>query len=228
MLKIKNTLTKSKEEFIPIEEKKVRFYQCGATVYWNQHIGNMRAVVLADFINRSFQYLKYEVSFVRNYTDVGHMTSDGDEGEDKIENRAKIEKKTPKEIADFYIKNFEIDIKKLNTLSPTSQPRATEYIPEQIKMIQSLLDKNFAYITDLAIYFDTSKAKKYHRFSEQSFEENITGAGNGKVLDSDKKNSSDFSLWFFKKGSHEKRTPILKVPLRKWFPWLAFRMFSNG
>jgi cysteinyl-tRNA synthetase len=154
----------------------------------------MRAVILADFINRSFQYLNYEVNFVRNYTDVGHMTSDGDDGEDKMETRAKIEKKTPKEIADFYIKNYEIDTKKLNILEPQKKPRATEFISEQIEMIEKLLEKDFAYITTLAIYFDTCKAENYHRLSGQKFEENICGAGSGKISDSDKKNNSDFAL----------------------------------
>jgi cysteinyl-tRNA synthetase len=154
----------------------------------------MRAVVLADFINRSFQYLGYQVNFVRNYTDVGHMTSDGDTGEDKMDKRAKIEKKTPEEIANFYIKNYETDCQKLNILKPKKKPRATEFIPEQIEMVKKLLEKDFAYITPLAIYFDTSKAKDYHRLSGQNFEENICGAGSGKVSDSDKKNNSDFSL----------------------------------
>lgn len=198
MLKIKNTLTKEKEVFKPLEEKKVKFYQCGPTVYWNQHIGNMRAVVLADFINRSFQYLGYEVDFVRNYTDVGHLSGDNegdaDTGEDRMEKAVKRDKKNPEEIADFYIKNYEQDIEKLNTLAPNSQPKATEFILEQVEMIESLLEKDFAYITPLAIYFDTKKAKDYHRLSGQNFEQNISGAGSGKISDSHKKNSSDFSL----------------------------------
>ncbi len=194
MLKIKNTLGKKKEIFKPLEEGKVRFYQCGPTVYWNQHIGNMRAVVMADLINRSLRYLGYEVKFVRNYTDVGHLTSDGDEGEDKMEKAAKRDKKSPKEIADFYIAQYEKDIEKLNTLKPDSTPRATDYIQEQIDMVQNLLDKGFAYETDLAIYFDTSKAKDYTRLSGQKIEANTCGAGSGSVSDGQKRNPTDFAL----------------------------------
>lgn len=218
MLKIKNTLTKEKEIFEPLEKNKVRFYQCGPTVYWNQHIGNMRAVVLADFINRSLQYLGYEVNFVRNYTDVGHMTSDGDNGEDKMEKAVKRDQKTPKEIAQFYIQNYEKDVEKLNTILPTSKPKATEYISEQIKMVQNLLDKDFAYMTDLAIYFDTSKAENYHRLSGQKIKENMYGAGSGKISDGEKKNPSDFSLWFFKKGSHKNALQTWDSPFGAGFP----------
>jgi cysteinyl-tRNA synthetase len=222
MLKIKNTLTKEKEVFKPLEEKKVKFYQCGPTVYWNQHIGNMRAVVLADFINRSFQYLGYEVDFVRNYTDVGHLSGDNegdaDTGEDRMEKAVKRDKKNPEEIADFYIKNYEQDIEKLNTLAPNSQPKATEFILEQVEMIESLLEKDFAYITPLAIYFDTKKAKDYHRLSGQNFEQNISGAGSGKISDSHKKNSSDFSLWFFKKGAHTNALQTWDSPFGVGFP----------
>ncbi len=206
-LKIKNTLTKKKEIFKPIEKNKVRFYQCGATVYWNQHIGNMRAIVLADFINRSLKYLGYEVNFVRNFTDVGHLTGDNqgdaDSGEDRIEKASKKENKTPEEISNFYIENFLTDAKKLNTIPPTHSPRATKYISEQILMIEILLKKGFAYQTDLAIYFDVSKATNYHRLSGQKMEENICGAGTGNISDKNKKNNSDFALWFFKTGSHK-------------------------
>ena len=180
MIKIYNTLTKSKDEFKPIKEGEILFYQCGPTVYWTQHLGNMRAMVLADFIRRSLIYLGYDVNFVRNYTDVGHLVSDADEGEDKMEKGAKREGLTPDEIANKYIKIFESDIYDLNTIPPTSTPRATEYIKEIIEMIQVLVDNGYAYSTDLAVYFDVSKAVTYNRLTGQKMEEKKEGAGERK------------------------------------------------
>jgi len=217
-LKIKNTLAKKKEIFKPIEKNKVRFYQCGATVYSAQHIGNMRAFVLSDFINRSLKYLGYDVNFVRNYTDVGHLTSDGDNGEDKIEKGVKKENLSPVEISEKYIKQIEIDSKKLNILEPTHKPKATKYIKEQIEMVKTLLEKGFAYKTDLAIYFNTSKAKNYNRLSGQNITTNICGAGTGNVSDKNKKNPNDFSLWFFKKGVHKNALQTWNSPWGVGFP----------
>jgi cysteinyl-tRNA synthetase len=222
MLKIKNTLSKEKEEFIPIEKNKVRFYQCGPTVYWNQHIGNMRAVTLADFFNRSLSYLGYKVNFVRNYTDVGHLSGDNqgdaDSGEDRMEKASKRENKSPYEIANFYIKQYEKDIKKVNTLLPSTSPKATDYIKEQIQMVSDLLEKNFAYKTELGIYFNTSKAKNYGRLSGQKVEKNISGAGTGNVADANKKNPTDFALWFFKEGNHKNALQTWDSPWGIGFP----------
>ena len=218
MLKIKNTLTKEKEIFEPIETGKVRFYQCGPTVYFFQHIGNLRAFVLADFMVRSLKYLDYKVNFVRNYTDVGHLTSDSDTGEDKMEKAVQREKLQPLEIAQKYIDQIEIDLKKLQVLEPQAKPRATHYISEMQAMIQKLLDKNFAYQTELAIYFDTSKAVDYHRLTGQKTEENLCGAGTGEIYDTAKKNPTDFSLWFFKKGAHQNALQTWKSPWGEGFP----------
>ncbi len=217
-LKIFNTATKQKEEFTPLKNKKVGFYQCGPTVYWTQHIGNMRAVVMADVIDRTLKYLGYDVDFVRNYTDVGHMTSDEDEGEDKLEKGAKREGLSPREIADKYIAIYEKDIKDLNTLPPTHKPRATENIKEIIDMIQTLIDKKFAYMTDLAIYFNTNKLQNYTQLSGQKIEKNLEGAGTGDVFDMDKKSSSDFALWFFKKGAHKNALQTWDSPWGVGFP----------
>ncbi|MFA6422124.1 MAG: cysteine--tRNA ligase [Candidatus Buchananbacteria bacterium] len=203
MLKIYNTLSRKKEEFKPLKDKQVSFYQCGPTVYWTQHIGNLRAMVLADLIKRSQEYLGYDVKFARNYTDVGHMTSDDDEGEDKMEVASKREKLDPKEIADKYIKTFEDDIKELNCEDPNFKPRATEYISQMIEMVQELLKKGFAYTADLAIYFDISKFENYTKLSKQDLSKNISDAGRGEVSDSNKKNSADFAVWYFKAGAHE-------------------------
>lgn len=203
MLKIFNTLGREKQVFTPIEEGKVRFYHCGPTVYWTQHIGNMRAVVMGDLIRRSLMYMGYDVRYVRNYTDFGHLTSDGDEGEDKMEKGAKREGVSPKEIADKYIKEFEIDVNSLNVLPPTVTARATDYLESMIQMVKELLDKGYAYATPAAIYFDVSKFKEYTSLSGQKLEMNKIGEGHGDVTDSNKKNPADFALWFFRTGPHK-------------------------
>lgn len=202
MLKIHNTLSRKKEDFKPLQ-KEVSFYQCGPTVYWVQHIGNLRAMVLADLMVRSLEYLGYKVKFVRNYTDVGHLISDSDEGEDKMEKASKKENLSPDEIAGKYIGIFENDLKDLNVKEPWKKPRATGYIKEMQEMVQVLLDKGFAYVTDLAIYFDVSKVKDYTKLSGQDLSKNLAQAGKGEVSDSGKKNPADFALWFFKTGVHK-------------------------
>lgn len=200
---IKNTQTKEKEEFKPLAEGQVSFYHCGPTVYWTQHIGNLRGMTCGDLIIRSLRYLGYEVTHVRNYTDVGHLTSDDDEGEDKIEKSARKEKRDPKEIADTYINKFEQDVAALNLTEPTHKPRATEHIQDMQEIVQTLLDKGYAYTTELAVYFDVSKFPDYGNLSGQSLEEKKTGAGTGEVSDPQKRNSQDFALWFFKAGVHQ-------------------------
>ncbi len=202
MLKIYNTLTRKLEKFQPLEDNKVNFYQCGPTVYWTQHLGNMRAMVLADLIRRSLGYLGYEVKFARNYTDVGHMTTDGDEGEDKITKAAKRENLSPEEVADKYIKQFEADVTALNCLSPDYKPRATNYIKQMQEMVQYYLTNDFAYVTDLAIYFDVTKVKNYTALSGQNLEMNQVAAGSGEISDKQKKHPADFAVWFFKAGAH--------------------------
>jgi len=202
MLEIYNTLSKKQEEFKPLKKDSVSFYQCGPTVYWVQHLGNMRAMVLADLIRRSLNYLGYQVKFARNYTDVGHLTSDEDEGEDKMAKAAKRDQLSPEEIAQKYIAQFEVDVKALNCLEPDYKPRATQYIKQMREMVQGLIDKDYAYATDLAIYFDISKVENYTKLSGQKLEMNQTDAGKGDVGDSAKRNSADFAIWFFKAGAH--------------------------
>lgn len=198
-----NTLSKKKELFIPIANGEVIMYQCGPTVYWVQHIGNMRAMVIADILVRTLKYLNYKVTFARNYTDVGHLTSDNDEGEDKMIKGSMREGLTPNEIAQKYIDIFDKDVRELNTLEPDFEPRATDYIPDMITIIKTLIKKDFAYVTPLAVYFDISKAKDYTRLSGQILENNVEDAGKGTVSDPNKRNPADFSVWFFKAGAHE-------------------------
>jgi len=217
-MKLYNTLSRKIEEFRPIKDKEVLFYHCGPTVYWVQHIGNLRAMTWGDFIRRSLIYLGYKVKFVRNYTDVGHLTSDEDEGEDKMEKGAKREGLTPKQIAEKYIKIFEDDTKALNILEPDYKPRATEYIKQMQEMIQILLDKGFAYITSLAVVYDVSKFEGYNKLNHQKLELNLKGAGKGTVEDPEKKHFADFNLWVFKKGKHKNALQTWPSPWGEGFP----------
>ncbi|MFA5136849.1 MAG: cysteine--tRNA ligase [Patescibacteria group bacterium] len=217
-MKLYNTLTRKLEEFEAIEQNKIRFYHCGPTVYWVQHIGNLRAMIWADFIRRSLIYLGYEVTFVRNYTDVGHLTSDADEGQDKMEKGVKREGLLPKEIADKYIGIFEDDCKKLNILDPNHTPRATDYIRQIIAMIQTLIEKKHAYITESAIYFDISTFKNYNALNKQNIELLYKGSGKGTVEDPKKKHFADFALWFFKTGAHKNALQTWDSPWGVGFP----------
>jgi cysteinyl-tRNA synthetase len=213
-IKLYNTLTRRKETFKPIKKNTVSFYHCGPTVYWTQHIGNMRGMFCSDIVVRTLNYSDYQVKHVRNYTDVGHLTSDQDEGEDKIEKSARQEKLSPQEIAEKYIKIFEKDTRALNLLEPTFKPRATQCIQEMIAMAQVLLDQGYAYSTDLALYFDVSKAKNYTQLSGQKLEEKLKGAGQAEVSDSQKKNPADFALWFFKAGRHKNALQYWSSPFK--------------
>ena len=204
---IYNTLTKEKELFKPIVPGKVSLYHCGPTVYWVQHIGNLRAVFFSDTVVRVFKYHNLETNLVRNYTDVGHLQGDNegdaDSGLDRMEAGSKRENLTPLEIASKYIDIYEKDISLIGALAPDHAPRATEHVKDMMVMVQSLLDKGFAYITGSAVYFDTSKLTDYTKLSGQKLDQLKSGAGYGGVTDNSKKNPADFSLWFFKTGAHE-------------------------
>lgn len=201
-----NTLTKEKELFTPIKPGVVGMYHCGPTVYYYQQIGNMRAMVIADLIRRVFLYNGYDVNFVRNYTDVGHLTGDNigdaDAGEDRMEKAAKRENLSPDAIADKYIEAFNSDIASLNTLPPIHATRATDYIDDMITMVQDLLKKGFAYTVSHGVYFDVRKFPDYTKLSGQKLEDLETGEGHGTVTDSEKKDPHDFALWVFKTGTH--------------------------
>ena len=203
MLKLINTISKKKEEFIPLSKDKVTIYQCGPTVYSHQHIGNMESVVRGDLIRRGLIYLGYNVEFTRNITDVGHLVSDEDEGEDKMEKSAKREGLSPIEIANKYSEIFHNDLTKLNCLPPDNETKASEYIEEMANMVQVLLDKGFAYATSKAIYFDVTKFPNYNFLNGQNLKMNIQGLGHGSEEDTEKKHSFDFALWFFKIDSHK-------------------------
>ncbi|MEK7060869.1 MAG: cysteine--tRNA ligase [Patescibacteria group bacterium] len=217
-MKLYNTLSKKIEEFIPIEEGKVRFYHCGPTVYWTQHIGNLRGMAMGDILVRTLRYFGYLVTHVRNYTDVGHLTSDSDTGEDKMEKGAKREGSTPAEIAQKYIDIFESDTKAIHLVEPDFKPCPSTLIPEIIDMVQTLIDKKFAYVTDMAVYFDVSKFPEYTKLSRQKIDMNIQGKGKGDVEDPDKKHFADFALWILKVGSHANALQTWESPWGVGFP----------
>lgn len=191
-----NNLKNHKEEFNPLKPGLLRMYNCGPTVYFFAHIGNMRAYIFADILRRTFEYFGYEVKQVINITDVGHLVDDGNTGEDKIEKAAKKEKKTVDEIAKFYEEAYKKDLKELNiNTQNTIFPRATEHIPEQIELIKILMEKKFAYQTTDGIYFDTSKFEDYGKLGNINTKEQKEGARVER--NKEKRNSTDFALWKF-------------------------------
>ena len=190
-----NTLTRKKDLFKPIKKGKLGMYTCGPTVYMFPHIGNMRTYIFEDILKRVFLYNNYDVKHVMNITDVGHLVSDRDTGEDKIEKEAKKEGKTAWEIADFYTKIFFNDEKYLNIIKPDIICKATDNIKEQIELIKVLENKGFTYKTNDGIYFDTSKVSDYNKLSGQNIEELKEGAR--VETNEEKKNPTDFALWKF-------------------------------
>jgi len=193
-LKLYNTLTRKKEIFKPIKKDFVGMYVCGPTVYWYQHIGNLRMYISWDILRRTLKFGKYNVKEVMNITDVGHLTSDADTGEDKIEKAVKREGKTAKEISNYYWKIFKEDFKKLNISEPDIWARATEHIKEQIELIKNLEEKGFTYKTSDGIYFDTGKLKDYGKLARLNIKELKAGKRIGL---GEKKNKTDFALWKF-------------------------------
>ena len=193
-----NSLSHKKEEFIPHEEGKVSMYTCGPTVYHYAHIGNLRSYIMEDILEKYLRYTGYDVKRVMNITDVGHLTSDGDTGDDKMLKGAKREHKTVMEIAKFYTDAFFDDCKKLNIKTPDVVVPATTYIDEFIRVISSLMEKGYAYEAGGNIYFDTSKLDKYYVFNDFNEEDLAVGVRDGVEADENKRNKADFVLWFTK------------------------------
>ena len=197
-MKLFNTLTKKVETFIPNEEGKVNMYTCGPTVYHFAHIGNLRSYIMEDVLEKTFRYAGYDVKRVMNITDVGHLSSDADTGEDKMLKGAKREHKTVMEIAKFYTDAFFSDCEKLNIKRPDVVEPATNCIKEFIHMIEVLLEKGYAYVAGENVYFDTSRLQDYYVFSSQSEKELMVGVRDDVDEDTNKKNKSDCVLWFTK------------------------------
>ncbi len=210
-----NTLTRKKEEFIPIEIGKVGIYCCGPTVYNYAHIGNLRSYFFEDILKRVMLYNGYEVRHIMNITDVGHLVSDSDEGEDKMEKGASREGKTVWEIAEYYTNAFKSDIEEMNILPPTLYCKATDFITEQIDMIKCLEEKGYTYITSDGVYYDTSKFPEYGKLGML----NIEGLQEGKRIgfSEEKRNKTDFALWKFS-PINSKRQMEWESPWGKGFP----------
>lgn len=214
-LKLFNTLSRKVEEFTPLHPPKVGFYACGPTVYDRAHIGNHRANIFNDVVHRALLHEGFEVKFVMNITDVGHLTSDADEGEDKLEKGAKREKLSVWDVAEKYTSLFKQDIAALNISEPDQWLKATDNIPEQIALIQKLEAKGFTYKTSDGIYYDTSKFPAYGKMARLNLEGQKEGAR--VETNTEKRNPSDFALWKFSpKG--EKRQMEWESPWGIGFP----------
>ncbi len=197
-MRIYNTLTHRVEEFVPHNPDEVTMYTCGPTVYHFAHIGNLRTYIFEDIFEKSLNYLGYPVKRCMNITDVGHLSSDSDTGEDKMLKGAKREHKSVLEIADFYTKSFRTDFEKLNNRWPALVSPATQNIEEYIKIIERLLEKELAYIAGGNVYFDTSKLADYYVLTNHKEDEMVVGVRAGVEEDQNKRNQADFVLWFTK------------------------------
>ena len=198
MLRFYNTLTRKVEEFVPNDKKLVTMYTCGPTVYHYAHIGNLRTYIMEDILEKSLNYIGYKVKRVMNITDVGHLSSDADTGEDKMLKGAKRENKSVLEIAQYYTNEFKKDADKLNIKWPEIVVPATSLIDDYIKFIEELIEKDFAYFKGGNVYFDTSKLNEYYVLTNHTEDSLIEAVREDVELDENKKNKTDFVLWFTK------------------------------
>lgn len=195
---IYNSMTRTRQEFVPHEPGKVKMYTCGPTVYHFAHIGNLRSYIMEDILEKYLRYSGYDVTRVMNITDVGHLTSDADTGEDKMLKGAKREHKTVMQIAEYYTDAFFDDCRKLNIKRPDVVQPATGCIDDFIRVISGLLEKGYAYISGGNVYFDTSKPEKYYMFNDFEEDDLAVGVREGVEGDENKRNKADFVLWFTK------------------------------
>lgn len=193
MLKLYNTLTRKKEDFVPIKGNTVTMYSCGPTVYNYAHIGNLRTYVFMDMLRRTLRYDGYKLKGVMNITDVGHLLSDGDDGEDKVAKAAQEQRKTPQEIAAYYSEVFFRDLARLNIGKPEIIAKATDHISDMIQYVQDLVDKGYGYETSDGIYFDIGKFEEYGKLSRLNLDEQIAGAR--VEVNTEKRHPADFALW---------------------------------
>ncbi len=197
-MKLYNTATRQREDFIPNDPNLVKMYTCGPTVYHFAHIGNLRSYIMEDILEKALRYSGYNVKRVMNITDVGHLASDADTGEDKMLKGAKRENKSVMEIAQFYTDAFFEDCRKLNIKRPDVVEPATNCIDDYIHIIETLIEKGFAYAAGGNIYFDVSKLERYYIFNDYDEEDLAVGVREGVEEDTNKRNKNDFVLWFTK------------------------------
>lgn len=213
-----NSLTKQKELFTPIDASEVKLYTCGMTVYDYAHIGHGRKYVMDDILKRTLIFNGFKVSHVQNVTDVGHLVSDADEGEDKLEKGAKKQKKTVWEVAEFFTNNFYTSMDALNVIRPNVICKATEHIKEQIELIEKLFKNGYAYDTQEAVYFDTSKFADYGKLFGQKLEDKKVAVREEVRTDENKKNNADFALWFKRVGNFKDHVMHWDSPWGDGFP----------
>lgn len=225
VLKLYNTLSRQKEEFMPQHPSKLWFqkpsvslYTCGPTVYDYPHLGNLRTYLFEDILKRTLLANGYDVKHIMNITDVGHLTNDSDEGEEKMEKGAAKSGKTVQELADFYTKIFKDNLKDLNILRPDKWTPATKYIKEQIELIKRLATKGFTYESNKAIYFNVRKFPNYTKLSGQSLDDKSIGARSEVVVDKQKKHPADFVLWFKLTGRFKSHILHWPSPWGEGFP----------
>ena len=204
-LKLYNSLTRRLEEFKPLKENRVGIYVCGPTVYGHAHLGHAKSYVGFDVLVRYLRYLGYNVTYVQNITDVGHLTDDADQGEDKVAKAAKKEKKHPMALAEYYTRSYFEDMDKLNCLRPDISPRASGHIIEQIELVKKLLEKGFAYEVNGSVYFDVSKFEDYGKLSGRNVEDMQAGAR--VEVSPDKRHPADFALWKKAEPNHIMQWP---------------------
>lgn len=213
-----NSLTKTKELFVPMNPPNVSLYTCGPTVYDYPHIGHGRKFLMDDILRRVLMYNDFNVKHVQNITDVGHLVSDADEGEDKLEKGAKKQGKTVWEVADYFTNIFFESMDKLNILRPVISCKATDHIKEQIVLIGKLFENNLAYDTYEAVYFDVSKFPDYGKLFGQKLEDKKIAAREEVKIDENKRNSADFALWFKRVGNYKDHTMHWESPWGDGFP----------
>ena len=224
-MKIYNTASRQVEEFEPINDGRVKLYTCGPTVYDYAQIGNLRAFVFDDTLRRVLSASGYDVKHVMNITDVGHLVSDEDEGEDKLEKGAARENKSVWQVAEFFIEAFLSDVKSLNILEPNGYDgphgvyaRATDFIDQQIDLVKILVDKAFAYQTEQAIYFDVSKLSDYGKLTRQKLSDKEVAARADVITDAQKRHPQDFAVWFFSVGRFANHSMRWPSPWGEGFP----------
>ncbi len=213
-----NTLTKKIEHFKPLNPDVVTLYTCGPTVYDYTHLGHMRKYINDDILKRTLEYLGLKVQHVMNITDVGHLVSDKDGGEDKLEKGAKKSGKTVWEVAKFYTDFFTETMEAVNVTAPEILCKATDHIPDMLTLIKKLEEKGYTYVTKEAVYFDISKFPSYGKLSGQKLEDKIQGARDEVIVDADKKNPADFAVWFKRVGRFSDHTMHWDSPWGDGFP----------
>lgn len=218
LIKLYNTASRTVEEFTPIQDGRVGLYTCGPTVYDYAHIGNLRTYIFEDILKRTLVFNGLKVKHVMNVTDVGHLTSDADEGEDKMEKGARKQGKTVWDIATFYQQQFFSDLQQLNILPPDIIAKATDEIEAQQQLIQQLLDKGYAYQTKEAVYFDVSKFPHYGSLAGQNLQDKQVAVRPEVHEDPDKRHPADFALWLFTVGQHASHAMRWASPWGEGFP----------